>query len=95
MQDHYEHHVPKTAKKVGARINLTFRIPESAKPVYFAGTRQKEWVLEHPKAAKASRALLRAVERWGKDQPGGENAELAALIKRKQGLLKKTRRHPI
>jgi alkylated DNA repair dioxygenase AlkB len=26
MQDHYEHHIPKTARKVGARINLTFRI---------------------------------------------------------------------
>ncbi len=25
VQDHYEHHVPKTARKVGARINLTFR----------------------------------------------------------------------
>ena len=36
MQDHYEHHVPKTVKKVGARINLTFRISEPAKPVYFA-----------------------------------------------------------
>jgi alkylated DNA repair dioxygenase AlkB len=36
MQDLYEHHVPKTAKKVGARINLTFRISESTKPVYFA-----------------------------------------------------------
>lgn len=28
MQEHYEHHVPKTAKKVGGRINLTFRISE-------------------------------------------------------------------
>ena len=36
MQDHYEHHVPKTARKVGARINLTFRISEPTKPVYFA-----------------------------------------------------------
>jgi alkylated DNA repair dioxygenase AlkB len=36
MQDHYEHHVPKTAKRVGGRINLTFRISEPAKPVYFA-----------------------------------------------------------
>jgi alkylated DNA repair dioxygenase AlkB len=35
MQDHYEHHVPKTARKVGPRINLTFRISESSKPVYF------------------------------------------------------------
>jgi alkylated DNA repair dioxygenase AlkB len=30
MQDHYEHHVPKTAKQVGGRINLTFRISERA-----------------------------------------------------------------
>jgi alkylated DNA repair dioxygenase AlkB len=28
MQDHYEHHVPKTSRPVGARINLTFRISE-------------------------------------------------------------------
>jgi alkylated DNA repair dioxygenase AlkB len=28
MQDHYEHHVPKTARRVGGRINLTFRISE-------------------------------------------------------------------
>ncbi|HWB27577.1 MAG TPA: alpha-ketoglutarate-dependent dioxygenase AlkB [Chitinophagaceae bacterium] len=28
MQDLYEHHVPKTAKKIGGRINLTFRISE-------------------------------------------------------------------
>jgi alkylated DNA repair dioxygenase AlkB len=26
MQYHYEHHVPKTSRKVGRRINLTFRI---------------------------------------------------------------------
>ena len=26
MQDHYEHHVPKTSRAVGPRINLTFRI---------------------------------------------------------------------
>jgi alkylated DNA repair dioxygenase AlkB len=26
MQDHYEHHVPKTSRNVGARINLTFRV---------------------------------------------------------------------
>ncbi|MFL5809329.1 MAG: alpha-ketoglutarate-dependent dioxygenase AlkB family protein [Flavisolibacter sp.] len=25
MQYHYEHHVPKTSRKIGARINLTFR----------------------------------------------------------------------
>ncbi|MDQ0640283.1 alkylated DNA repair dioxygenase AlkB [Pedobacter sp. W3I1] len=34
MQDHYEHHVPKTARNIGPRINLTFRISESSKPVY-------------------------------------------------------------
>jgi alkylated DNA repair dioxygenase AlkB len=34
MQDLYEHHVPKTARTVGPRINLTFRINESSKPVY-------------------------------------------------------------
>lgn len=34
MQDHYEHHVPKTTRKVGGRINLTFRISEPAKPIY-------------------------------------------------------------
>lgn len=28
MQLHYEHHIPKTAKKIGPRINLTFRITE-------------------------------------------------------------------
>ena len=26
MQDHYEHHVPKTSRIIGPRINLTFRI---------------------------------------------------------------------
>lgn len=30
MQYHYEHHVPKTSKPVGPRINLTFRISEDA-----------------------------------------------------------------
>jgi alkylated DNA repair dioxygenase AlkB len=35
MQDYYEHHIPKTARTVGPRINLTFRISESSKPVYF------------------------------------------------------------
>ena len=34
MQAHYEHHLPKTARSVGPRINLTFRISESLKPVY-------------------------------------------------------------
>ncbi len=29
MQDHYEHQVPKTARIVGARINLTFRISDA------------------------------------------------------------------
>jgi alkylated DNA repair dioxygenase AlkB len=28
MQAHYEHHVPKTARDVGPRINLTFRISD-------------------------------------------------------------------
>ena len=28
MQDHYEHHVPKTAREIGGRINLTFRISD-------------------------------------------------------------------
>jgi alkylated DNA repair dioxygenase AlkB len=36
MQDHYEHHVPKTARRVGGRINLTFRIGEMTKPVLWA-----------------------------------------------------------
>lgn len=36
MQDHYEHHVPKTVKETAGRINLTFRISDVAKPVYFA-----------------------------------------------------------
>jgi len=35
MQDHYEHHVPKTSRKIGGRINLTFRISDSSKPVYY------------------------------------------------------------
>lgn len=39
MQDHYEHHVPKTSRPIGARINLTFRISEPAKPVYFIKTK--------------------------------------------------------
>lgn len=37
MQDHYEHHIPKTSKKIGGRINLTFRISEPGKPVYNIG----------------------------------------------------------
>jgi alkylated DNA repair dioxygenase AlkB len=36
MQDHYEHHIPKTARKIGPRINLSFRISEPGKQVYFA-----------------------------------------------------------
>jgi len=32
MQDHYDH-VPKTALEKRPRINLTFRIAESSKPV--------------------------------------------------------------
>jgi alkylated DNA repair dioxygenase AlkB len=35
MQEHYEHHVPKTSRKIGPRINLTFRISEAGKPVYY------------------------------------------------------------
>lgn len=31
MQDHYEHHVPKTSRKIGARINLTFRVSGAAR----------------------------------------------------------------
>jgi alkylated DNA repair dioxygenase AlkB len=37
MQQHYEHHVPKTKREVGPRINLTFRMSEPAKPIKFAG----------------------------------------------------------
>ncbi|MES2454786.1 MAG: alpha-ketoglutarate-dependent dioxygenase AlkB [Bacteroidota bacterium] len=36
MQEYYEHRVPKTARAIGPRINLTFRISESSKPIYFA-----------------------------------------------------------
>jgi alkylated DNA repair dioxygenase AlkB len=28
MQYYYEHHVPKTSRKIGARINLTLRISD-------------------------------------------------------------------
>jgi alkylated DNA repair dioxygenase AlkB len=35
MQDHYEHRIPKTSRRVGGRINLTFRISESTKQVYY------------------------------------------------------------
>lgn len=34
LQDHYEHHVPKTSRKIGPRINLTFRVTDTIKPVY-------------------------------------------------------------
>jgi alkylated DNA repair dioxygenase AlkB len=34
MQYHYEHHVPKTSRKIGSRINLTFRISGSSRSVY-------------------------------------------------------------
>jgi alkylated DNA repair dioxygenase AlkB len=37
MQQYYEHHIPKTARAIGPRINLTFRISESSKPVYLIG----------------------------------------------------------
>ena len=29
MQAHYEHHVPKTSRNIGARINLTFRVSDT------------------------------------------------------------------
>jgi alkylated DNA repair dioxygenase AlkB len=29
MQEHYEHRIPKTARNIGARINLTFRISDT------------------------------------------------------------------
>jgi len=51
--------------------------------------RQKAWAIEHPKAAKVSRALLKAVERLAKNQPGGDSPEIAALTKRKQLLSKR------
>jgi alkylated DNA repair dioxygenase AlkB len=37
MQQYYEHHIPKTARAIGPRINLTFRISESSKPVHLIG----------------------------------------------------------
>jgi alkylated DNA repair dioxygenase AlkB len=30
MQDHYEHHIPKTARHIGPRINLTFRLNDAS-----------------------------------------------------------------
>jgi alkylated DNA repair dioxygenase AlkB len=41
MQENYEHHVPKTAKKIGPRINLTFRISEPGKVVYLVAPAPK------------------------------------------------------
>ncbi|HEY4337852.1 MAG TPA: alpha-ketoglutarate-dependent dioxygenase AlkB, partial [Puia sp.] len=38
MQDHYEHHIPKTSKAIGPRINLTFRLSDSSKPVYYVNS---------------------------------------------------------
>ena len=35
MQDLYEHHIAKTTRKIGARINLTFRISESMKQMIY------------------------------------------------------------
>lgn len=36
MQNFYEHHVPKTKKQVGPRINLTFRISDFIKKISYA-----------------------------------------------------------
>lgn len=36
MQNFYEHHVPKTKKQVGPRINLTFRIADFSKKISYA-----------------------------------------------------------
>jgi alkylated DNA repair dioxygenase AlkB len=38
MQDHYEHHVPKTSRNIGARINLTFRIGEHKGDKFYFST---------------------------------------------------------
>jgi len=38
MQEHYEHHIPKTSKPVGPRINLTFRISDSEKSLFYRNT---------------------------------------------------------
>lgn len=38
MQKFYEHHVPKTTRNVGLRINLTFRISDTPKPAYLQNT---------------------------------------------------------
>lgn len=36
MQYHYEHHIPKTSRPIGARINLTFRISDFIKKQSYA-----------------------------------------------------------
>lgn len=41
LQDYYEHQVPKTSRPTGGRINLTFRISESTKPVCFVKNHKK------------------------------------------------------
>lgn len=41
MQENFEHHVPKTSKKIGPRINLTFRISEPGKNVYLVSPTPK------------------------------------------------------
>jgi len=38
MQDHYEHHVPKTSRPVGPRINLTFRVSEHKGDQFYFST---------------------------------------------------------
>ena len=39
MQEYYEHQIPKTSRIIGGRINLTFRISEPAKTIYFSTER--------------------------------------------------------
>ena len=36
MQEHYEHHIPKTSRAISGRINLTFRISEPGKNIYIS-----------------------------------------------------------
>jgi len=38
MQDHYEHHIPKTSRNIGPRINLTFRITEHKGDQFYFST---------------------------------------------------------
>jgi len=38
MQDHYEHHIPKTSRIIGPRINLTFRISEHKGDQFYFST---------------------------------------------------------